>query len=104
MKQIDALEFLSYFARLQSRNGGVGEAVSVAQIQRDSDLPRSTVYHHLKKLIEREYIVRRKHGQYCIAFNAKTALIGICTVTSWDVIEMHLERDIWLGQFDKEMS
>jgi len=104
MYKMDALDFLGTFANVQATNGGVNGHVKVLQLQRATNLSRSTVYHHVNKLIERGWIIKAGYGKYVICFGDKTASIGASVLTAWDMMEYVREPSNWLKQFNLEVG
>ena len=69
-------------------------------LREHSGLPRTTMYYHLKTMIDRGLISKRKRGQYHVAFEKRTAFLSACVLTMWDVIEANTYQSDWNRQFE----
>ena len=66
--------------RMLVRAGNKG--LFVGQIQEQLDIPRSTVSHHLQKLVQEDLVIQSKSGTSlccCANFNQMVALLGFLT-------------------------
>lgn len=101
---MDSMEFLFCFGTLQAKRGGATTYVTPKNIKLASGLPPSTIYYHLNKLMDMQYIVREGRGQYAIVYNEHTASLAVSVLTSMDMYLYQVDRENWLSQFEVKTS
>jgi len=92
---MDSLQFMMLFARMQSGRGGVVGFVRTGEVISESGMPRTTVYYHLKKLVEIGVLSNPKRGKWMLNANSMLLDVGLCVVTPMDAIAYQNEVLKW---------